>query len=143
VHGRTEYPYGHLTHPSALVGDHHSRGDGDHLVFAWPTRALLASITSQRMHGPCANAFVLVAEIFDQLRHRCLVQIMVEHYAASDAHSGVRMTKTIAQCERGRRATSHELPKRLFCPVLDRKVLDVAVVVSCLGAWIRHDARSR
>ena len=107
VHGWTEYPDSHLTHPSALVFDHHPRGDEDHFVLAGTTRPLLASITSQGMHGPCANAFVLVAEIFDQVRHGCLVEMVIQDYAASDAHSGIGMSETFAQCGRGHRAGSH------------------------------------
>ena len=85
--------HGHLAHASAWIVSEAVEYQGDDVIGTWPAVALLASVAGERMKCPGAHLTVLVRHVREQLGHRCVIEVMIEDDAATDANRCVAMTE--------------------------------------------------
>jgi hypothetical protein len=100
---------GHLANRAAPVLHEHLHGDREDCILGRATRAFLAPIAGERVHGPRPHLIVLVREIRHELGNGGLVQVVVQDDAAPHAHGGIVMPEPVAQGGRRQRTGKHQL----------------------------------
>src|SRR5207248_8356406 len=90
---------------------------------------LLAVVAGEGVQRPRADAPLWVVEIRDELGDRRLLEMVVEHHAAADADDRLVVPEPAPDGGRRGGARIHEGLQRGLRLILQRKVLDEAVVL--------------
>lgn len=124
MHRRADQLRRLLAYVPVRIAAQHPDRDRDDVVLTGSAFAFFAALARESMQRPTPNRRIRMRKVLQELGDAALVEVVVEHDAASDANGRAGMREPRAKGRHGALAGFHELLPRRPRSMRDGKFLD-------------------